>query len=115
MVVVKKIFIAALIPDGATNVPKVVVTPKQNGGALVHGPATSVSTGTSNGQGDPVGKPFTENLHRHAQVLCIHVKSRVIIEIWNCIIILSSISGFNSRRTSTIPGGNPIIILLLGR
>lgn len=50
---------SALISDGAANMPEVVVTPKQKGGALVHDPATSVSAATSNGQGDPASKPCT--------------------------------------------------------
>ena len=45
---------AVLTTNGTANAPEVVVTPEQNGGALVA--ATSINTVTSNDQGDPVGK-----------------------------------------------------------
>ena len=45
---------AVFTANGTANAPEVVVTPEQNGGALVA--ATSINTVTSNDQGDPAGK-----------------------------------------------------------
>ena len=47
---------AVLTTNGTANAPEVVVTPEQNGGALVAATCTSINTVTSNDQGDPAGK-----------------------------------------------------------
>ncbi len=60
--------------------PKVVVTPEQNGGVLVHDPTISVNSVTSNGQGNPAGMPYTTCTCTCRKLVWTNIPNRV----WYC-------------------------------